>query len=113
MGNQDLQAERKKKEVAEVSSFNKKLNETKTNEKNTLPTEEVIAAEKKARHADVAGVVSFNKDKLKKTNTNEKNTLPTSEVITAEKKARHADVAGVISYDKSQLNKTDTNEKNP
>merc|ERR1712115_217950 len=95
---QDVQAEQKRKEVAEVSSFNKKLNETKTNEKNTLPTEEVIASEKKARLADVAGVVSFNKGKLKKTNTNEKNPLPTSEVIAAEKKARHADVAGVVSF---------------
>merc|ERR1712130_702914 len=80
-----------------------------TSEKNPLPTSEVIATEKKARHADVAGVVSFNKDKLKKTNTTEKNMLPTNQDIQAEQKKK--EVAEVSSFNK-KLNETKTNEKN-
>jgi len=70
-----------------VAKFDKtNLKDVETQEKNPLPDNEAIAAEKK--HEDFkAGIEGFQKDKLSKAETVEKNTLPTKEVIEQEKTA--------------------------
>jgi len=73
--------------VKEVTSFDKTgLKHTETQEKNSLPDKDAIAAE--AEHNQFkAGIEKFDKEKLAHADTVEKNTLPTKEVIDQEKAA--------------------------
>merc|ERR1719361_3373434 len=62
------------------------LKKAETVEKNSLPDQEAIKAEKEHEQFK-SGIEGFDKDKLKDVQTMEKNTLPTKETIEQEKTA--------------------------
>merc|ERR1712115_130674 len=97
--------ERSGVEIGEIVDYDQNnLKETKTEEKNKLPSHADIQIAKKA--PITAEIGNYDKNDLEVVNVIlEKNTLPTKEQIQQEAKA--VDVAGVISFDKAQLNKTD------
>lgn len=73
--------------IKAVEGYDKEgLKKAQTVEKNPLPDQEAIKAEKEHEQFK-SGIESFDKNKLKESQTIEKNTLPTKETIDQEKAA--------------------------
>ncbi|CAC5408916.1 unnamed protein product [Mytilus coruscus] len=87
------------------------LHHVKTDEKNPLPSKEVIAQEKTEQEL-MSGIEGFDAGKLKHTETQEKNPLPDPSAIEQEKREcemRHS----IGDFNKSKLRHSQTEVKNP
>jgi len=85
------------------------LKHAETDEKNPLPSKEVVEQEKQevALRESIEG---FEKKKLHRANTVEKNPLPDAENVAAEKQ-HQGFVQGIEHFEKAQLRATSTQEK--